>query len=1160
MRAARTLLMWLVAGLPLSGLAGEGGVRFPVESMRLPVGQTRIIALRVEVPSEVDRRWEALVQPAGRVEILREPEVLAGQAMGFVRVRMVSAGAATLTVGGARLSLLGVTGGTTLSEPPEVVSPVSGAHVWGEFSVAVEWVPLGGGDGEGTVELRSASGERVRPDEERRQVLGWGRREVFLVDASRWKEAQGEWTPVVVDGKGQVLASGRTVRWVRAEFGKEGDLADECEHHLEGTGQERFGEAGPPTAADEGASGGVRVNLVSGRPVWTLKTEVRETGWFQLMLRSRADEAAGTLPTVGVYVDDGERTVANGRLAEPGWHRVAVGLPFKMEAGERRITVQFRNDFASGRRVDRNLFLDRFELARVEGPAQGGAGFSVGFGERLDGREVLGAVEIFGRARWPDHEREAMPRIELWINGKLWGEQRGGTVRFDVPVTAWRPGANRVELRARSPLLGEVRSEVQVVRWAGQAEQGTDRTMTFTALDERWEPGMEQRWEASEEGGPLDAAAFYTNGEAVLRLPETLKGRFRVVVEGRGQEFEGAPEFRVALRRGEVDQELGTVALEGALARGEAGVAELAGGAQGLVLTFHNDRYREKQGDRNIWLQRVVLVEEGRGGPGRAGPRLEVAHPQSGAVISRQGLVLLRAEGVRRGDVADVMVGDRVVATVAVPQHGLGPWFVAFGDRRLPEGPGKLRAVLRRGGEVVAQAKPIEVEVKMGSQDSAYDRAVHLLNRFAYGPEPALVAEVLAEGEQAWLERRLMAAEDGSGTVPRRRNVARRGRGRGQVEGALAWVQESDNPVRARFVFWVQNHFSVWGNKVGAESKGREHERFVRLGVASFPELLAGSMTSPAMLFYLDQHRSFAGRLNENYARELLELHTVGVRAGYTQEDVTALARLLTGWTLAEEGDLGGVRHDLVRVFRFEPRLNSGREERVFGLRVDAVTEGEEQVDRIRQVLEMLALHPSTAEFVCRKLVEHYVGAPACPELVGELSRVFLEQGGEMVPVLLRLADHPTFWASAETRRMATPFDFGVRMSRMLGGGRAPDLGGFLRRSGMGLFDRATPDGYPELCASWTDSNALLQRWRWAGQLPSVQIPSDLLERQVELWTEEDRQRAVDAAAMRVNGRLLSDRSNEALMSWLKGRQGAPRDVAGPLGAMLIRLPETHLR
>ncbi|GAB4246125.1 MAG: hypothetical protein OHK005_11850 [Candidatus Methylacidiphilales bacterium] len=313
------------------------------------------------------------------------------------------------------------------------------------------------------------------------------------------------------------------------------------------------------------------------------------------------------------------------------------------------------------------------------------------------------------------------------------------------------------------------------------------------------------------------------------------------------------------------------------------------------------------------------------------------------------------------------------------------------------------------------------------------------------------------------------------------------------------------------------------------------------------------------MLFYLDQQRSFSGKLNENYARELMELHTLGVQAGYTQEDVTALANVLTGWTLSEEADLTANRKDLVRIFRFEPKLNVGRETRVFGLRLETAEEAE-RLDRIRQMLEMLALHPATAEHVCRKLAEHYVGAPASAELVKDLSRVYLEQGGAMIPVLLALAEHPAFWASAESGRLASPFDFGVRLSRMLGNGRAPDLGGFLQRSGMGLFDRATPDGYPETCASWADSNGVLQRWRWAGRLASIQIPTDLLSRPVETWSQEERQRSVDAAAMQINGRLLRDRSNQALLTWLNGQQGAPRDLAGPLGAMIIRLPETQMR
>ncbi|GAB4246120.1 MAG: hypothetical protein OHK005_11840 [Candidatus Methylacidiphilales bacterium] len=674
------------------------GVQFPVASMRLPVGETRTLSFAVETAATKDEILDVIAEPKDRVEIVRTPEILAGQMRGFLRLRMLASGSARVEVGGAKLALIGcVSGDGNARETPEIVTPVAGAQVWGTFSAAVEWVPSNALDAGERVELRSESGRTIAPDPDRSQALGWGRREVFVLNADEWKSDIETWTAVRMNKKGTILARGEPVRWTRVEFGKASDLADECEHHLEGSGQERFGESGPPAVEDDTASGGRRVNLVSGRPVWTFKTEVPETGWYQLILQAKADAAMGALPTAGIFVDDGENPVTNGRLAELGWHRVVVGLPFKLEAGERQITVQFRNDFASGRRVDRNLFLDRYELARVTGPSRSSSGFSVGFVERLDGREVMGPTEIFARARWPEYRREATPWIELWINGKLWADQRGGKVRFDVPVSAWRSGKNRVEVRARSEDLGEVRSEAQVVIWNGPTGTSGGRVLTFTVTDDRWDPGMEQRWTSQEEDGPVDSAAFFTNGEAVLRLPETLKGTYQVMLEGRGQEFEGPPEFLVSSQNGKGESQVGTATFRGNQNRVVAGMVELAGGEQTLKITFPNDHYVKGKGDRNIWLERMVLIEAKTEGASK--PSLALAYPTSGTTISRQGLVLLRASGLERGDLVDVLVEGRVIASAPVPSDGFGPWFVSFGDRALPEGITELKAILRRGGE-----------------------------------------------------------------------------------------------------------------------------------------------------------------------------------------------------------------------------------------------------------------------------------------------------------------------------------------------------------------------------------------------------------------------------------------------------------------------------
>ncbi len=474
-----------------------------------------------------------------------------------------------------------------------------------------------------------------------------------------------------------------------------------------------------------------------------------------------------------------------------------------------------------------------------------------------------------------------------------------------------------------------------------------------------------------------------------------------------------------------------------------------------------------------------------------------------------------------------------------------------------------------------------------------YARALRLLDRLAYGPEPRELAAVLTEGEAPWLDRRLHAAPNPAADESNLARAAARYPGLDDnnqaVHRALAQNLGDDNPVRARFTLWAENHFTTWVSKVGAALKWHEHARFARAGIAPFPSLLDLSARSPAMLVYLDQEKSYAGKINENYAREIMELHTLGVHGGYAQADVTALANVLNGWTLADEARLPAPGEEgmtpgnnnkeagLEKGFRYDPFLNDGKPRRVFGLDFDAAPDRAARYDRVRAALEVLAAHPATAEHVCRKFVGHYVGTPANEGLVRDLSRVFLENGGDLRAVLRALAAHPAFWETPP--RLANPQDYGLRLTRVLRGlldlrlvadkdvSPKPDqLEGFFRRSGMGLFDRVTPDGYPEFDAAYADSNAMLQRWRFAQSLSG-----DLARLVPATWRQpvqpevastlpavDPGQRLLDLAAMRLTGRPLGPASNAAAREVL-GDNPKP-DAVTPAIVFVSLLPEANLR
>jgi uncharacterized protein (DUF1800 family) len=359
---------------------------------------------------------------------------------------------------------------------------------------------------------------------------------------------------------------------------------------------------------------------------------------------------------------------------------------------------------------------------------------------------------------------------------------------------------------------------------------------------------------------------------------------------------------------------------------------------------------------------------------------------------------------------------------------------------------------------------------------------------------------------------------------------------------------------------WTENHFSTWLNKDGADEKSREHDRFLELGIAPFPDLLLASATSPAMLIYLDQRNSVANRLNENYAREIMELHTLGVKGGYNQRDVTTLADLLTGWTLADEAPLDG-SGNLVRTFRYNPYLNSGNPCRILGMEFPGVPL-DHRFDRVLTALNMLSAHPSCALFISRKLAEHYVADPAPPELVNDLARIYLESGGDLRELLLALPQEPAFWSAPA--KVASPIDFSVRLARLAGLNNPGPVNDLLSHSGMGLFDRATPDGYPEADGYFASSNALLQRWHFAqtiqnnflanGLIPDAWKPAD------HQWDAAATQRLVDLAAFRITGNVLSPDSNNAALQLIAS---APANTDGRLHLLttfLCQVPETSLR
>jgi uncharacterized protein (DUF1800 family) len=263
-----------------------------------------------------------------------------------------------------------------------------------------------------------------------------------------------------------------------------------------------------------------------------------------------------------------------------------------------------------------------------------------------------------------------------------------------------------------------------------------------------------------------------------------------------------------------------------------------------------------------------------------------------------------------------------------------------------------------------------------------------------------------------------------------------------------------------------------------------------------FEDLLLAGARHPAMLHYLDQAQSVANGtrgasgntrgLNENYARELMELHTLGVDGGYSQTDVRELARVLTGWTVGPNNSDG---------FRFVLRAHDTGSKTVMGHRYPDGLFGQGEAEG-EQAIRMLARHPSTARRLSLRLAKFFVADQPSAELVKRLSQSFVQNQGDIRAWLQTLLQSPEFWDPAN-RLFKTPMDFACSTLTATEG--AQDRRnlllsiGFLNNAGQPLHGWQTPDGYPTDAATWLAPEALTRRADYALALGKQSADLDFL-------------------------------------------------------------------
>jgi uncharacterized protein (DUF1800 family) len=504
-------------------------------------------------------------------------------------------------------------------------------------------------------------------------------------------------------------------------------------------------------------------------------------------------------------------------------------------------------------------------------------------------------------------------------------------------------------------------------------------------------------------------------------------------------------------------------------------------------------------------------------------------------------------------------------------------------------------------------------------------RALHVLNRLAFGPRPGDVDAIAKSGVDAWIEQQLhpeaipdraveariallptmslsnaqivktyyepvlMArkkanaeAKDGVDDKKDIRRELMRDIPPGQrpqvvmndlLAQRILRAAESDRQLNEVMVDFWMNHFNVFAGKGIDRFLLTSFERdVIRPHMwGRFEDLLMATAKSPAMLFYLDNARSIAapenrprfaqratfggrrfgrmnampqqnqrqGGLNENYAREIMELHTLGVDGGYTQKDVTELARVLTGWTITRERDGSGEG----AAFIFRPFLHDAGSKVVLGVRFPAgggMEEGE-------KMIQILARHPATAHHIAYKLCQRLVADDPPPALVDRVAAKFLATGGDLRQTVKAVISSPEFWSQTSYRaKVKSPFEYTISAVRAVNA-KITDvtpIARALQQIGEPLYGAQPPTGYSDKADVWINTGALMNRLNFALALASNKLPgvqSDVVSL-IPTAEASDASRSVEALALALTGGSLTAETRNTIKSRIVERKAPAED------------------
>ncbi len=359
-----------------------------------------------------------------------------------------------------------------------------------------------------------------------------------------------------------------------------------------------------------------------------------------------------------------------------------------------------------------------------------------------------------------------------------------------------------------------------------------------------------------------------------------------------------------------------------------------------------------------------------------------------------------------------------------------------------------------------------------------------VLARATFGADDASRAEMDELGVEKWLEQQFEAdsIDDAAAEAlveaaiePWRNNAA-------DIR-MLGRAIHSRRQLKWRLVYFLNNHFATYRGATAGISESREDDTFAELCFGTFAGALRASAASPAMIDFLDSQSNVAGNPNENYARELMELHTLGVGGGYTEADVAEVARVFTGWSRRNTNT--GVGTPVIHSeFWFRAaRHDTGPKSLSLGWATPGLS-GQSGLLEGVTLLDFLAAHPSTALFVTQKLCRYFVADQPPPGLLGRVHQAFVGSGGDLRTTVQAIFTDAEFATAARTK-VHDGFEFVVQAVRRLAI-PATNLNALNNRVGLlraQPHQNPVPTGYPEVGPAWQGVGNVLPRWAFADDL-----------------------------------------------------------------------------